>query len=871
MLFAVSTHFIFALALLGRSQDVAEPTTAKADILLKRALEHADYFNWTDAGPEFKQAESLFEAQHDERNALYARIGFLRGTMEGHSLEDVKRELDQILSRQDVQGDPDLLLLASIARADIDGEINAEAAKEDWIRIGKLASASNNEKWVNRALAEQSFSEFLTGNISKGKALIAKALGVAQKTNDFGAQIRYLTAVSAALSQSQNYDQALDYVTRALQLAKSRPQVGYPFVSEEYKLEALVGLRRFDAAETLAQQIIAESDARSKRVKQAQALITLARIQAQTGRKETAIQTLKEAGQLAETGDFTRLLADTQFVLADLYRDEGDTQNAELYLNRGLTTAQKTPELWLMPSRLQSLAELKVSVGQYQEADRLYHRASDIIDALVGSTTSPRAEGSLIAVNSQIFVEHFQLAAEQLKSVDDAYRVVESARGRTTLDMLRGAFPADHANASAVEQRLSRLRRQVATASTERERVQLNNVIFRTEQERWSLEAHFDDVAPRSAEIIPLRDVRSRLRPDEIALEYVLGERKAYCLAISTEGARVVALASRAHLVKAIDEFLADVQSKKAGTDTGRALYSLLIQPVREVSNKNRLLDIPDSRLHLIPWDALIDPGNRYLVETKEISYAPSVTSAILFRSRRSLNPATTLLAVGGLPYDETGLRQSSLRGGYSVAKLGNIPGSLDEVHDAARLLQNRNYAVNLLVEKDATKDAFLRALQNKYDVVHLAVHALADSKNPDHAALFFLGDQKAGTDGMLAASEVLTIPVHANVVVLSACETSVGRLEGQEGIATLSRAFLLAGARSVISTLWSIDDTFSRFLMAQFYEGLANGQTVGESLRSAKLVLIKTFGPKAVPYNWAAFTLSGAADYRLPTDIARK
>jgi CHAT domain-containing protein len=92
-----------------------------------------------------------------------------------------------------------------------------------------------------------------------------------------------------------------------------------------------------------------------------------------------------------------------------------------------------------------------------------------------------------------------------------------------------------------------------------------------------------------------------------------------------------------------------------------------------------------------------------------------------------------------------------------------------------------------------------------------------------------------------------------------------VGRLEGQEGIATLSRAFLLAGARTVVSTLWTIDDTFSRFLMSQFYIGIVAGQTPSVALRDAKLELLKTFGPQAVPFRWAAYTLEGADNYAVP------
>ena len=296
----------------------------------------------------------------------------------------------------------------------------------------------------------------------------------------------------------------------------------------------------------------------------------------------------------------------------------------------------------------------------------------------------------------------------------------------------------------------------------------------------------------------------------------------------------------------------------------------MLVEPIQGLASKSHLILIRDGKLNLVPWDALVDNSDRYLVETKNISYAPSMSSAILLREKPPIKAAKALLAVGGVTYDQSGLLLASTRGSYSPEKLGNLPGSRDEVRDAAKLIEARQGQVDLQLGADGTKDAFEQALRNKYSIIHLAVHALADSKNPDHAALFLLADKKSGTDGVLDSAEVLTLTVRANLVVLSACETAVGRLEGQEGIETLSRAFLLAGARTVVSTLWTIDDTFSRVLIAQFYTGIANGETASVALRNAKLELLKTFGPQAVPYRWAAYTLEGARPRSSPQTLSK-
>jgi CHAT domain-containing protein len=99
---------------------------------------------------------------------------------------------------------------------------------------------------------------------------------------------------------------------------------------------------------------------------------------------------------------------------------------------------------------------------------------------------------------------------------------------------------------------------------------------------------------------------------------------------------------------------------------------------------------------------------------------------------------------------------------------------------------------------------------------------------------------------------------LNTDLVVLSACDTAVGPIEGEEGIAALSKAFLLAGARSVVSTLWSIDDTSSVLFMKQFYAHVAAHDSPAEALATAKKEMLQTFGKAAVPYYWAAYTFEG-------------
>jgi CHAT domain-containing protein len=150
------------------------------------------------------------------------------------------------------------------------------------------------------------------------------------------------------------------------------------------------------------------------------------------------------------------------------------------------------------------------------------------------------------------------------------------------------------------------------------------------------------------------------------------------------------------------------------------------------------------------------------------------------------------------------------------------------------------------------------------HGIIHLAVHAIANETHPDRAALVLLSDPSHDEDGFLEASEIVQLRLHAELVVLSACNTAVGPLEGEEGVATLSRAFLLAGARTVVSTLWSVEDESTLYLMKSFYAELNRGRGTADALATAKRNMVRKFGTNAVPYYWAGFTVEGVSE--LPT-----
>ena len=161
-----------------------------------------------------------------------------------------------------------------------------------------------------------------------------------------------------------------------------------------------------------------------------------------------------------------------------------------------------------------------------------------------------------------------------------------------------------------------------------------------------------------------------------------------------------------------------------------------------------------------------------------------------------------------------------------------------------------------------ATESAVKAQNLKQFGILHFAVHAFADPTYPGRAALVLASDSMGRDDGLLQPREIGRFELNAGVVVLSACDTAVGPTLGQEGVLNIARAFLLAGSRAVITTLWTVSDVTSATLMRRFYENLVVGYDVAESLMRGKARVLEQFGPDALS-TVAAFQIIGVGDYQ--------
>jgi len=613
-----------------------------------------------------------------------------------------------------------------------------------------------------------------------------------------------------------------------------------------------------------------------------------------------------EIRERVSPGDLS--VADSLGSLGALARERGDLAAAESSLSRALEIHQRlAPGSTNQGSAYHELARVLRAAGRRSEALDALRRAVAALEAQqrrLGGTAEQL--GEFRARHLEIYRDLVDLLLEE-GLPEEAFGVLESARARALLAMLaeRDLVTSD------VPAELERERR-IANADSERALAALGRLAAEgSEEERARLLAELDAIAERQEEVrariraasprlaelrypesLDLAAARQTLDPGSVLLELSLGSGSghlfvvgpgpdrfaAYLLPIGEEELRndVEQLRRLVERWRLATDGPIDASGSEALTRALRSLSETLLGPAREeLAECTRVIVVPDGPLHVLPLAALLEPTagtGRYLVEDRPISVVASATVlAQLQKQRRPLHD-TRVIAFGDPSYpaatsegDSPALEQA-VRSGLS---LDPLPATRAEVEGLGELLGEH---ATLWLGAEATEER-AKSVGQEFTIVHFAAHGLVDEQRPLSSALALTIPEQAveGQDnGLLQAWEIFEqVRLDADLVVLSACETALGKEVAGEGILGLTRAFQYAGARSVLASLWSVADESTAELMRRFYGNLNAGMAKDEALRQAQLAFIH--GPIKVgacegavdrdlshPFYWAAFQLYG-------------
>jgi len=382
-----------------------------------------------------------------------------------------------------------------------------------------------------------------------------------------------------------------------------------------------------------------------------------------------------------------------------------------------------------------------------------------------------------------------------------------------------------------------------------------------------------------------------------VLLEFSLGKEESYLWAVSMAEVSAIYLPSREVIEGRVEklrgllaqtgikegEAVEDYQDRIATAEVeykteARALSEeLLGQAVDKFAGK-RLIIVADGKLLYFPIGSLPMPGSSSddpILVTNEVVYEPSASALKILKSERTgAKPEKDLLVFADPVFSKSDERLTGLdktestiattllsvfRTGGALDKLPRLPASEEEATSIRDVVGAGQTTVRSGFE--ANREGVINSDIENYKVLHFATHGLIDEKRPELSGILlslYDKDGKAQDGGFIRLQDVYGLNLRSDLVVLSACETGIGKEVRGEGLMSLNNAFLQAGAKTVVSSLWKVDDTATKQLMTNFYQAIADeGLTASAALRKAQIAMYKD--PRySSPFHWAAFTVQG-------------
>ncbi len=292
----------------------------------------------------------------------------------------------------------------------------------------------------------------------------------------------------------------------------------------------------------------------------------------------------------------------------------------------------------------------------------------------------------------------------------------------------------------------------------------------------------------------------------------------------------------------------------------GWNLYQLLIQPFEKIIKGKDIIVVPDNKLMYIPFETLLTTSTisksynfkelPYLIKEHSIRYLYAASLLNIHKKEPSNGKMAAFV-----PNYNSGI--NTIKNNLAVLKncgvLSNLQQTMNEAKAIATYFPGKIFSKN-----NASEDNF-KKLAYRYSTILLAMHAVIDDENPLYSRLVFTSKSSKNEDDQLFTYETYNLNLNADLIVLSACNTGVGKLRKGEGMMSLTRGFSFAGVQSIVMTLWSVNDNSSADLMKRFYQKLSGLWNKDKALQEAKTEYIQnTDIIHAHPYFWAGYVLIG-------------
>jgi CHAT domain-containing protein len=528
-------------------------------------------------------------------------------------------------------------------------------------------------------------------------------------------------------------------------------------------------------------------------------------------------------------------------------------KKAKQLLTETFTEAAHTEQSNLAQMCLNSLGNLALQTNDNQTAEGYFKKAVRMIEMLRAPLAAEEFKMTFLANKLAPFesLAKIYLAENDLKR---AFLMVEKSKARTLAENLNGYFvEQSEKNSTKLDVRLANLREELnwfysrmnraeageyeslhkETKRLEKQIVDVTRQIYSTRTDvaknstkRRSLSKQ-DDIKLLQNKLGNQKVLIDFVSFDGIISAFVIGDKNIHFVADLASENEIISLLERLQFQfgtlrfgkQNLSAFMPNL--KKRSDSYLQKIYEKLIDPIKRFIGECDLVVIPAGVLHYVPFHALHD-GRKYLIETREIVHSPS---AAVWRSlsEKPVNKIESALLIGFA--DE------------KIPFVNNEIGALRKIFPRAKTF----------TDKGATFEHYTENAP-KFDILHLACHGQYRPDNPMFSSLHL-------ADGFITVRDICSQNLRAELVTLSACETGLNKVFAGEEIIGLARGFLSAGVRSILLSLWMVNDESTKRLMVNFYTHLQRGYSVPASLQQAQLEFIKD---GEHPYYWSPFVLIG-------------
>ncbi len=852
---------------------------------------------------------------------LRDRIGDTRGTAADHNnvgllaqrvgdLEEARRHFDTALAlnrrdgREEVAA-TNLINLAGLA------SLAGDFTRAEGLYRDALATWRAHEMWAEAAVALHGLGqlELRRGDYPAARIALREALVIFARTGPVADELAVRRDLAGALGAAGDLQGARDEMSRAQRRADStrappaaRAGIALARADLAVQLNALAEAQRLyaraEALYRLAAEPVGEAEAQEGR-----ALLLLARADA------VHAQPLLEAALRTQVGlGGVRAAALTRVTLGRAVLERGDTAAARAHLARAVAELDRGGDPVGTAAALGEWASLEARAAAPIAADSLYraalarlgdHIAPEIawqlhagwagvlrgqgatdaaarelrnalteLDRPSRSLALPERRSAFLADKWDVYAQ-LALVERDRGRTGAAFEASERLRAREMLELLaRGRITTLLDTSQDLIAREQDLRRRIAELTHDLENTDASDdalrgsdvalsasmtreTLIRTQQAYADLLLEARERAPRHAalvqpEVVTWQTVARRLSPETAFIEYLVGDSATLAFVVTSDTLAVVDLGTRRQeLARLVDFTRATLARRGAGVTDSlwrgplRRLHAALIAPVEAtglLTGKGRLVLVPHLELQYVPLAALLDTAGQFLVQRYELAMTPSASVWIALGDRPAGPPGAGVLAFAPRP--------------------ATLPGSSQEVATIRRLA---GADAQVLSGSAATESAF-RRLAATQRVLHLATYGVLNKQNPLFSFVQLAPD--GAEDGRLEVHEVFGLHLAADLVVLSACQTGLGSgaladVPAGDDWVGLTRAFLHAGARRVVATLWPVDDWATAVLMERYYGAGDVAADPARALAEAQRVLLAA-PATAHPFYWAGFVSAG-------------